>query len=416
MAPPASPAAAPARARSDGPADPAPAAPAAADWAQADGRWVLRVAGDWRAAAVAVPAAPAALAALPAPAATAPGAVAVQGAAAAAAVDGRGLSHWAPSLAAGLWQSLRPLAQRGLALDLQQLPGGLRDILLLALPAAAVPTAAAGGHRRRWAQPHWVTQVGLWAATAWADALATLRFIGEVLLSISRLLRGRADLRWADLAWQLDRTGPRSVGIVTLVCGLVGVILAYMGADQLRRFGAQTYIADLVSVGMVREIAALMTGVILAGRVGAAFAAQLASMQANDEIDALRSLGIDPVDHLVLPRLLALLLAAPLLTAMAALAGLLAGWAVAVAIFGVPPADFLTRSLHALSPTHVLIGLFKGTVYAMLVALAGCRQGLAAGRSAEAVGQATTAAVVQAIVWIVVVASVLTIVFQRLGW
>ena len=332
-------------------------------------------------------------------------------------VDGSGLSHWAPSLAAGLWQSLRPLAQRNQPLDLQQLPGGLRDILLLALPAATTPAAAmAGDGRRHWAKPHWVTQVGLWAGASWADGRETLRFFGEVLLSLGRLLRGRADLRWSDLALQLDRTGPRSVAIVTLVCGLVGVILAYMGADQLRRFGAQTYIADLVSVGMVREIAALMTGVILAGRVGAAFAAQLGSMQANDEIDALRSLGIDPVDHLVLPRLLALLLAAPLLTAMAALAGLLAGWAVAVAIFGVPPADFLTRSLRALTPTHVLIGLFKGTVYAMLVALAGCRQGLAAGRSAEAVGQATTAAVVQAIVWIVVVASVLTIVFQRLGW
>ena len=377
---------------------------AAARWAQPDGHWTLQVAGDWRTAASAVPAAPAALAAQ------------VAGSSEPVVVDGRGISHWAPGLAAGLWQSLRPLAQRNLALDLQQLPGGLRDILLLALPAATPASASTSSSRRRWAQPDWVTQVGLWAAAAWADGRQTLKFIGEVLLSLGRLLRGRADMRWADLAWQLDRTGPRSVAIVSLVCGLVGVILAYMGADQLRRFGAQIYIADLVSVGMVREIAALMTGVILAGRVGAAFAAQLASMQANDEIDALRSLGLDPVDHLVLPRLLALLLAAPLLTAMAALVGLLAGWAVAVAIFGVPAADFLTRSLHALSPTHVLIGLFKGTVYAMLVALAGCRQGLAAGRSAEAVGQATTTAVVQAIVWIVVVASLLTIVFQRLGW
>ena len=367
------------------------------------------MAGDWRSAGVAVPAAPAALAGTPAAsnANTEP-----------VVVDGSGLSHWAPSLAAGLWQSLRPLAQRNQPLDLQQLPGGLRDILLLALPTATAPADAATASvgRRRWAKPHWVTQVGLWASAGWADGRDTLHFIGEVLLSLGRLLRGRANMRWSDLAWQFDRTGPRSVGIVTLVCGLVGVILAYMGADQLRRFGAQTYIADLVSIGMVREIAALMTGVILAGRVGAAFAAQLGSMQANDEIDALRSLGLDPVDHLVLPRLLALLLAAPLLTAMAALTGLLAGWAVAVVIFGVPAADFLARSLHALTPAHVLIGLFKGTVYAMLVALAGCRQGLAAGRSAEAVGQATTAAVVQAIVWIVVVASVLTIVFQRLGW
>ena len=262
----------------------------------------------------------------------------------------------------------------------------------------------------------WADRVGQQARRSAAQAARTLEFVGEVMQALGRLLRGRSALRWADLAWQLDQTGPRSVPIVALVVGLVGVILAYMGAAQLQLFGAQSYIADLVSVGVVREIAALMTGVILAGRVGAAFAAQLGSMQANEEIDALRTLGIDPVDHLVLPRLLAMLLVAPLLTAMAALVGLCAGWAVAVAVFDIPPMEYLTRSQQAVTATHLAIGLFKGTVYAMLVALAGCRQGLAAGRSAQAVGQATTAAVVQAIVWIVAAASALTIMFQRLGW
>ena len=252
--------------------------------------------------------------------------------------------------------------------------------------------------------------------TSLAGSQATLHFIGEVVLALGRLLRGRSHMRWADLAFQLDQTGPRSVPIVALVCGLVGVILAYMGAAQLQRLGAQSYIADLVTVGVVREIAALMTGVILSGRVGAAFAAQLGSMQANEEIDALRTLGLDPVDYLVLPRLLAMVLVAPLLTAMAALVGVLAGWLVAVLIFGVPPVDYLTRGLQSLTPAHLLVGLGKGTVYAMLVALAGCRQGLAAGRSAQAVGQATTAAVVQAIVWIVISASLLTIALQRLDW
>ena len=262
----------------------------------------------------------------------------------------------------------------------------------------------------------WANRVGQQARRSTVEAARTLAFVGEVMQALGRLLRARSALRWADLTWQLEQTGPRSVPIVALVCGLVGVILAYMGAAQLQLFGAQSYIADLVSVGVVREIAALMTGVILAGRVGAAFAAQLGSMQANEEIDALRTLGIDPVDYLVLPRLLAMLLVAPLLTAMAALVGLCAGWAVAVAVYGIPPMEYLTRSQQAVTATHLAIGLFKGTVYAMLVALAGCRQGLAAGRSAQAVGQATTAAVVQAIVWIVVAASALTIMFQRLGW
>lgn len=238
----------------------------------------------------------------------------------------------------------------------------------------------------------------------------TCAFVGQVLLA------GRRFLRAQDVAWQLEQTGPRSLPIVALVSFLVGTILAYMGAAQLARFGAQSYLADLVTIGVVREIAALMVGIVLAGRVGAAFAAQLGSMRANDEIDALRVLGVDPVGFLVLPRVLALLVAGPLLTAFAAAVGLLAGALVAVGVFGVPAPAYALGTWRSLTLPHVAIGLFKGTVYAVLVALAGCRQGLAAGRSAQAVGEATTAAVVQSIVWIVVAASALTIVFQRLGW
>jgi len=288
---------------------------------------------------------------------------------------------------------------------------------MLAEPVAPPPPpAAAAAPRRPRTRPGWVTALGL-RVGHWADdARLTLHFVGEVLLSLSRLLRGKARMRASDLFFQIDQAGPRSVAIVSLVSGLVGVILAYMGAVQLQRFGAETYIADLVTIGAVREVAALMTGVILSGRIGAAYAAQLGSMQANEEVDALRALGVDPVDHLVLPRVLALLCVAPLLTAFAALVAVAAGWLVAVAIFGVAPQEYLFKSLQSLTLGHVLIGLCKGTLYCLLVALAGCRQGLNAGRSAQAVGQAVTASVVQAIVWIVVAASALTIAFQRLDW
>ncbi|MEK8034834.1 ABC transporter permease [Ideonella sp. DXS29W] len=267
--------------------------------------------------------------------------------------------------------------------------------------------------------PAWrtaVAAIGRWTRRWWADGALTLAFVGEVLLACRRLLAGRGSMRWSDVAWQVEQAGPRSVGIVALVSGLVGVILAYMGAVQLQRVGAQSYIADLVTIGAVREVAALMTGVILAGRVGAAFAAQLGSMQANEEIDALRALGIDPMDHLVLPRLLALLLVSPLLTAFASVTAILFGGLVALTVFGVPPMEYLYKSADALTLPHVWIGIGKGTVYGLLVAAAGCRQGLSAGRSAEAVGAAVTASVVQAIVWIVVAASALTIAFQRLDW
>ncbi|MDY0745390.1 ABC transporter permease [Paucibacter sp. R3-3] len=264
--------------------------------------------------------------------------------------------------------------------------------------------------------PLWLEGIGLRTTAFWADALITFKFIGDVLLSLSRLVRGKTAMRGADLLWQLDQAGPRSLGIVCLVSGLVGVILAYMGAVQLQRFGAQSYIADLVTIGGVREVAALMTGVILSGRIGAAYAAQLGSMQANEEIDALRALGVDPIEHLVLPRVLAMLLVAPVLTAFAALVAMLCGWLVAVTIFGLAPLEYAWKSVHALTLPHVLIGLGKGTLYCLLVALAGCRQGLCSGRSAQAVGQAVTASVVQAMVWIVVAASLTTVALQRLDW
>ena len=321
-------------------------------------------------------------------------------------VDGRGLTHFDSLLAARLWALARDAGER---LRWEELPAGLGEVLALARAADTGTTSPAPTHG-------WLARVGLRLTESQARLRITLGFIGELILALLRSLRGRSAMRAEDLMFQLHATGPASLPIVSLVSFLVGLIVAYMGAAQLQRLGAQIYIADLVTIGVVREIAALMTGIILAGRVGAAFAAQLGSMQANEEIDALASLGLPPMEHLVLPRVLAMVLMAPLLTLYAAIVGVAAGWLVAVGIYHVESAEYLVRSGQALTLTHLGIGLLKGTVYAFLVALAGCRQGLNAGRSAQAVGDATTAAVVQAIVWMVVAASVLTIMFQRLGW
>jgi phospholipid/cholesterol/gamma-HCH transport system permease protein len=298
-----------------------------------------------------------------------------------------------------------------------------------AAPLPAPPAPPAADRAGLLAALHRATAaVGRQTHASLDDARTTLSFVGELLQAAGRVLGGtgrgllrrgaaaRSHLRGADLLAQLEQSGPRSLPIVSLVSGLVGVILAYMGAVQLQRFGAQSFIADLVTIGAVREVAALMTGVILAGRIGAAFAAQLGSMQANEEIDALRAFGVDPMEHLVLPRVLGLLLVAPLLTAYAALVAVVFGGVVAAAVFGVPAEQYMHKVTQVLTLPHVLVGLGKGTVYGLLVALAGCRQGLHAGRSAQAVGQAVTASVVQAIVWIVVAASALTVALQRLGW
>jgi phospholipid/cholesterol/gamma-HCH transport system permease protein len=359
-------------------------------WERSEQGAVLRLAGDWRGRA-GLPALPDDLA---------PGS--------ALQLDASALTQYDSGLAAALWRLDTGARSAGHSLDMATLPEGLREVLALAGPGVAPkPPAAPEGL---------LVRIGLHWAVRIARGRRTLSFVGEVLQASGRALRGGSAMRRTDLLQQLQATGPASLGIVSLVSFLVGLILAYMGAAQLERFGAQIYMADLVTIGVVREIAALMTGIILAGRVGAAFAAQLGSMQANEEVDALESMGLNPVEHLVLPRVLAMLLMAPLLTTYAALVGMLAGLLVAVGIYDVEPLEYIVRSMESLTLMHLGIGLLKGTVYALLVALAGCRQGLYAGRSAQAVGEATTAAVVQAIVWIVVAASALTMMAQRMGW
>ena len=243
-----------------------------------------------------------------------------------------------------------------------------------------------------------------------------MAFIGEVLLACVGRLRGSPGTAPGEWLRQLDHAGPRSLPIVLLTCSLIGLMLAYMAGAQLGRIGAQAYLADVVAVGMVRELAGMMTGIVLAGRVGASYASQLAAMRAGEEIDALRAIGVDPVAHLVLPRLSALVLLSAPLIVLGALAGMLAGWPAAVFAYGLSSAEYLHQCLRALTPTHVWIGLFKGVLYAALVALASCREGLHAGCSAQAVGEATTAAVVRSLVWIVAAACTTTVVFTALGY
>ena len=260
-----------------------------------------------------------------------------------------------------------------------------------------------------------VLRLAVWLQGMVRESLQTASFIGEVLLATLRLVRGKSGMRGIDLWRQIDQTGPQSLPIVALTCFLVGLMLAYMGGSQLGRMGAQVYIADVVTVGMVRELAGLMTGMILAGRVGSAYAAQIATMKAGEEIDALRVLGVDPIDHLVIPRLLALVIVAPLIMAYASTIGVLAGLIPATMVYGVSAVEYLHRAGQALTWGHVWIGLFKGTLYAALLSLAGCREGLHAGRNAQAVGQATTAGVVKGLVWIISAAAGTTIIFQSLG-
>ena len=319
------------------------------------------------------------------------------------------ITAWDTGLLVFLSRLQELCVERNLTVDRSKLPDGVRSLLNL---AAAVPeTDRTSTHIHR---AGLLEHIGNFTLQSDAGLRHGLKFTGEVILSFIRLLRGKAQFRPADLFLIIEQTGPNALPVVSLVSYLVGLILAYMGAAQLERVGAEIYIADLVAIGMVREIAALMTGVIMAGRTGAAFAAEIGTMNVNEEIDAFRILGISVIDFLVMPRILALVLMIPLLTLYSGLVGIAAGMTVAVLVFDFSMYEYYQQTIRALDLTQFGVGLFKGTAYGVVVALSGCLRGLQCGRSAQAVGQATTSAVVTGIVYIVVVASAITIVFYKL--
>ena len=321
----------------------------------------------------------------------------------------RDLQQWDSSAVNFLAGVVRDCRARQVEVDDSALPDGLRRMLALAFAVPPPPPRAVTP------PPGLVASVGLGVMRAWRDWPAMVEFAGEIILSLGRFVTGRARYRREDFSYLIEEVGPRALPIVSLISFLVGTILAYMGAVQLALFGASIYIADLVGIGVVREVAALMTGIILAGRTGAAYAAQIGTMQVNEEIDALRTLGVSPIDYLVLPRMLALIMMVPVLTLYAGIVGILAGMTIAVLVFDVGVYEYYNETLSALELKHFAVGLIKGTVYGGLVGFAGCLRGMQCGRSAQAVGESTTSAVVLGILLITISASVLTIVFQKLG-
>ena len=247
------------------------------------------------------------------------------------------------------------------------------------------------------------------------DSLAILSFTGQVTLSYLRLFSGKAQFLRSDFFCFLEECGPMALPIVSLIAVLVGVILAFVGAVQLQLFGAEIYIANLVGLGMTREMGAMMAAIIMAGRTGAAFAAQLGTMQVNEEIDALQTMGIDPIDFLVLPRLSALLLMMPLLALWADLLGIGGGFLIAWTTLDISMVEYYNQTISSITLRHFGVGLFKAVIFGYLVAFSGCLRGMQCGRSASAVGTAATSAVVTAIVMIVVSDAVMTVIFKILG-
>jgi len=260
-----------------------------------------------------------------------------------------------------------------------------------------------------------VIRVGRAVADIARSAETFVSFVGSAAIAFARFVVGRARFRGSDLALAIQQAGAQALPIVSLISVLFGLILAFVGAIQLRQFGVQLYVANLVAIGMLREMGAIMTAIIMAGRTGAAYAAELGTMQVNEETDALRTLGFDPMEFLVLPRMLALAVMMPLLCLYADVLGIAGGALIGVTVLDLPWVEYWNQTQNAMTLNNFVIGLVKSGVFGIIIALAGCFKGMTSGRSAASVGLATTSAVVIAIVLIVAADGLFAVVLNVLG-
>lgn len=324
--------------------------------------------------------------------------------------DASAITAWDSGLLAFLLRISTAAGKDNIAVDPSGLPAGVQQLLKL---ATAVPERK--GARRGIKAVPILDQIGKFAQVLWRQSGAMIAFIGEVTASFARLLSGRAKFRRVDFLIVLQECGAQALGIVTLISVLVGLILAFVGSVQLKQFGAQIFVANLVGIAVAREMGALMTAIIMAGRTGAAFAAQLGTMEVNEEIDALRTLGFSPIDFLVTPRMLALIVMMPFLCLYSDLLGIVGGGIVGVGMLDISLIQYVNQTRDALTLTDFAVGLFKSCVFGVLIALAGCLRGMQCGRSASAVGAAATSAVVTAIVMIVVADGIFSVLTDILG-
>ena len=320
------------------------------------------------------------------------------------------LGEWDTGLIKTLVALQRLADSQHVEVDSSGLPEGARKLIELAFAVRERE-----GARRGSTDKAFLDEVGENTIEIVAGARQLLTFAGNVTLSFLRFATGRATYLKSDLTKYIQAAGAEALPIVSLISVLIGMIFAFVGVMQLEAFGAGIYTANLVAVAMVREMAPIMTAIILAGRTGAAYAAEIGTMKVNEEVDALTTLGINPIDFLVTPRVIALVVMMPLLVAYAGLMGIVGGAAVGIAMLDISLVQYVAQTIESVDLGDLLGGLFKSVVYGSLVALAGCKQGMSCGNSAMAVGQSTTRAVVAGIVLIVVSASLLTIIYINLG-
>ena len=313
---------------------------------------------------------------------------------------------------AGAWllhRTVRMLESNGCSVTLQaQRPE--HEVLLRAMQQVELPAEPVSSSHGL----SLLEKIGHVSWPHWQQLIGMLAFQGESVIVLLRSIVQPSRIRWRPILYNLQHAGYNALPIVGLLAFLMGVVISYQGAEQLQRYGANIFIADLVGLSMLRELAPLMTAIIVAGRSGSAFAAQIGTMKVTEEVDALRTIGIAPIELLVLPKVVALVIALPLLTVYADMMGVLGGMVMAKSQLGVGYADFLDRFDDAVKLSALMVGIGKAPVFAVIVALVGCFQGFQVSNGSDSVGRQTTVSVVQAIFLIIVADALFSVIFSWL--
>ena len=309
-----------------------------------------------------------------------------------------------------LYRTVFQLTQTGLSVSVTGLSSEAQTLYEYVSRRGGVP-----GQLPKLAKPGLVERIGRSSIEELNKNIGLLAFMGETAVTAAPLLLSPQRIRWQVVLRELGEAGYKALPIVGMLAFLLGVVIAYQGGDQLRLYGANIFIADLVGLSMLRELAPLIAAIIVAGRTGSAYTAQIGTMKVTDEIDALRTMAITPIELLVIPKLIALVIALPLLTVYADIMGIFGGMVMANVMLGLSMSTFLDRLVEAVSLQSYLTGLGKAPVFAAIIAMVGCFQGFQVVGSAESVGRQTTISVVQSIFWVIVIDALFSIAFSRLG-
>lgn len=324
-------------------------------------------------------------------------------------VNTANLGQWDSTLVIIIFELKKIALERQITFEQQNFPQNLERLLTLAFSVDRKP-----------AQPNnssgsFFENVGACGVDIYNSIIKGFNFIEKSWGSFLRSVTGHSFMRTVDLSFALEDCTYKALPIVSLISFMVGLILAFVGAVQLKTFGAQIYVASLVTIGMTRIMGAIMTGIIMAGRTGASYAATIGTMQVNEEIDALKTMGVNPIDFLVAPRFIALVITMPLLTMWSDFMGMLGGGFVGVTMLGIPFQKYWELSVDAISLDNFLVGIFHGLIFGAVIAVCGCYYGIFCGRNADSVGSATTKAVVSSIVWMIIMTGIITVSCEVLG-